>query len=104
MEMIDPLLVTKYAALTVAVFMGLNAVYLLGFARHRLLAYNVYIVLSIAAVAARFYAQLETGTDGHPWVLPVLWINLAVGSVIGLVGMVQLAARDPAVWARRDSH
>ncbi|MDQ3782136.1 MAG: hypothetical protein M3349_04260 [Actinomycetota bacterium] len=99
--MSEPLLVTKYAALVVAVVMGLNAVFLLGFARHRLRAYNVYIVLSIAAVAARLYTQLETGQLGG-WVTAVAWGNLAVGSVIGLVGMVRLAHRDPAVWARRD--
>ncbi|MDQ3693166.1 MAG: hypothetical protein M3464_06025, partial [Chloroflexota bacterium] len=87
----------------VAVFMGLNAVYLLGFARHRLLAYNVYIALSIAAVAARFYAQLETGDDGHAWLLPVLWVNLGLGSIVGLAGMIRLAHRDPRVWATRET-
>ncbi len=99
MDLIDPMGVTKYAALVVAVFMGLNAVFLIGFARHRLRAYNIIVVVSIALVAARFYAQLETGEAGHEWLLPALWVNLALWSVVGLVGMVRLAHRDPAVWA-----
>ncbi len=99
MEMIDPLLLTKYAALGVAVVMSLNAVYVLGFARHRLKGYNCYIIFSIALVAARLYVELETGVR-HEWFQVAVWLNLAVGSVIGLIGMMRLAAKDPAVWSR----
>lgn len=98
---IDAMTIVKYAALIVAVTMVANAVFLAGFSRHRLRAYNVYIVFSIALVAARLYMQLETGL-ALDWELAAVWVNLAVGAIIGLIGMMRLAQRDPQVWSRRD--
>ena len=97
---LDSMEITKYAALVVAVVMTMNAVFLLGFSRHRLRAYNIYIVVSVAMVGARLYAALETGNPLE-WTLAALWVNLAVGAIVGLIGMVRLAERDPQVWLQR---
>lgn len=97
---LDPIDVMKWSALTSGVTFTICAVLLWGFRRGRLRGYTIYVVFSMALLAFRAYAQLETGNVGG-WYGAVVWLNLAACGVWGLVGMIGLAGTDPPVYAHR---
>ncbi len=96
---VDPMELTKWAALIVGVTFVLCGVLLIGFRRGRLRGYNIYVVFSVALLALRYYAELETG-DFSGWWRVAVWVNLAMTGVWGLVGMLRLAGTDPPVYTR----
>jgi hypothetical protein len=100
MSVITPEFILAISALVVGVCMVLSGLLLLGFALHRLRAYNVYICFSIAALGFVRFAEHAAG-QVDPRLVLACWINLAVGSLVGLVGVTRLAKTDPPFWMSR---